>query len=378
MPQREFDDAVATFKTAQVRLNGHEHATQAELDRLALLSMFEYGQERKTVAERFQLPVSMLDQEIAERRRVLAPAGLTGAGRALNLPAIELATDPVHGGKVLDLVINMLSRYVGLPPHAALAIALWIFRAHADDCFHINPRLTLLSPERRCGKTTLLSLIAKLVPRALPTSNVTSSVIFRTIEAAHPTLLIDEVDSFTDAHEELRGILNSGHRRDTAQVIRNVGEDHEPRCFSTWCPMVFCTPAGGLLEQDALRTTFYGLLKAAGIRRVRFHDLRHTYASLLLQQGESSVYVKEQLGHKSIMVTVDLYGHLIPGGNRQAVDRLDGMLQKEREKFWTRQNVKNSVCPLSCRVRRVVFSPHPPHWMLSWDNKTSSVSYGYL
>ena len=53
------------------------------------------------------------------------------------------------------------------------------------------------------------------------------------------------------------------------------------------------------------------------------HDLRHTFASLLLQQGESPVYVKEQMGHSSIAITVDLYGHLIPGGNRQAVDRLD-------------------------------------------------------
>ena len=49
----------------------------------------------------------------------------------------------------------------------------------------------------------------------------------------------------------------------------------------------------------------------------------HTFASLLLQQGESPVYVKEQMGHSSIAITVDLYGHLIPGGNRQAVDRLD-------------------------------------------------------
>jgi hypothetical protein len=51
--------------------------------------------------------------------------------------------------------------------------------------------------------------------------------------------------------------------------------------------------------------------------------LRHTFASLLLQQGESIVYVKEQLGHASIQITVDTYGHLIPGANRAAVDKLD-------------------------------------------------------
>ena len=75
---------------------------------------------------------------------------------------------------------------------------------------------------------------------------------------------------------------------------------------------------------------FYGLLTRAGIRKVRFHDLRHTFASLLLQNGESPVYVKEQMGHSSIQITVDLYGHLIPGGNKQAVDRLDTPVDKSR------------------------------------------------
>jgi integrase len=51
--------------------------------------------------------------------------------------------------------------------------------------------------------------------------------------------------------------------------------------------------------------------------------LCHTFASLLLQQGESPTYVKDQLGHRSIQMTVDVYGHLIPGFNKQAVDKLD-------------------------------------------------------
>src|SRR3990167_1762192 len=86
---------------------------------------------------------------------------------------------------------------------------------------------------------------------------------------------------------------------------------------------VFPSETGGLLHPHNIRDrVFYGLLKAK-LRRVRFHDLRHTFASLLLQNGESPVYVKEQMGHSSIQVTVDCYGHLIPGGNKQAVDRLD-------------------------------------------------------
>ena len=88
---------------------------------------------------------------------------------------------------------------------------------------------------------------------------------------------------------------------------------------------VFCNATGDLLDPDNMRKrVFYGLLDKGKLRKIRFHDLRHTYASLLLQQGEGPVYVKEQMGHSSIQVTVDIYGHLIPGGNKAAVDRLDG------------------------------------------------------
>jgi integrase len=87
---------------------------------------------------------------------------------------------------------------------------------------------------------------------------------------------------------------------------------------------VFYNTKGGLLHPNNLRKrVFFPLLRKAGLRRIRFHDLRHTFASLLLQNNESATYVKEQMGHSSIAVTVDLYGHLIPGGNRRAVDRLD-------------------------------------------------------
>ena len=86
---------------------------------------------------------------------------------------------------------------------------------------------------------------------------------------------------------------------------------------------VFASLDGNVLEERNVRTMFARLLEKAGLRHIRIHDLRHTFASLLLQQGESVVYVKEQLGHASIQITVDTYGHLIPGANRAAVDGLD-------------------------------------------------------
>jgi integrase len=87
--------------------------------------------------------------------------------------------------------------------------------------------------------------------------------------------------------------------------------------------LAFPSADGTLLDDVNVRHMFYRIFTKADVRRVRFHDFRHTFASWLIQQGDSLPYVRDQLGHKSIAITVDVYGHLVPGGNR-AVDRLDG------------------------------------------------------
>jgi len=114
----------------------------------------------------------------------------------------------------------------------------------------------------------------------------------------------------------------ANERRHPDEVIAEVMDD--------W---LFTTPNDGkqLDPNNMRKRVFYRCLDFAELRRVRFHDLRHTFASLLIQQGESLVYVKDQLGHHSIQITVDTYGHLVPGGNRQAVDRLDDIEVGEDE-----------------------------------------------
>jgi len=86
---------------------------------------------------------------------------------------------------------------------------------------------------------------------------------------------------------------------------------------------VFCNEDGGPLDEDNLRhRVFYRVLAKAGLRRVRFHDLRYLRHPPDCSGGIPSLH-PDQLGHASIQLTVDTYGHLIPGANRQAVDRLD-------------------------------------------------------
>lgn len=65
------------------------------------------------------------------------------------------------------------------------------------------------------------------------------------------------------------------------------------------------------------------MLDMSGLRRLDLHAVRYAFASRLIANGENLKYISEQPDHGSITITVDTYGHLIPGGNRQAVDKLD-------------------------------------------------------
>jgi putative DNA primase/helicase len=83
----------------------------------------------------------------------------------------------------------------------------------------------------------LRDIIALLVPRPLPTENLSVPVLFRVIEAYKPTVLADEYDSWLKDNEELRGLLNSGHRRG-GQALRCEGDDHQVRRFNVFGPAV--------------------------------------------------------------------------------------------------------------------------------------------
>jgi integrase len=130
-------------------------------------------------------------------------------------------------------------------------------------------------------------------------------------------------------------------RRDAATVVNEAMEDW---LFQT--PQTVATSEVGKrrrlagvksrgatqLDPSNLRKMFHRILVDAKMRRIRFHDLRHTFASLLIQNRQPLKYVQEQMGHSSIQVTSDIYGHLVPGGNRAAVDELDNIsVEQETE-----------------------------------------------
>lgn len=130
-------------------------------------------------------------------------------------------------------------------------------------------------------------------------------------------------------HGQLTTPKNGKMRRvDLSRELRRVLLELQERRISR---LVFPSRTGGPLNWSTFyRTNFLPLVRAAGLQRVTFHALRHTFASLLIQNGASLAYVKDQLGHSSIRVTVDIYGHLVPGGNVEWVDRLDAVAEAGR------------------------------------------------
>ena len=82
------------------------------------------------------------------------------------------------------------------------------------------------------------------------------------------------------------------------------------------------------IAQDTVQKAFKKALRAAGIRKVRPHDLRHTYATLAIMAGVALLSVSRQLGHSSISVTADTYCHALPGGNRAAAEALEEALTR--------------------------------------------------
>src|SRR5574337_213178 len=169
---------------------------------------------------------------------LIANDGGADGEHAVFLADPEPWAEPVEGTILLDTISGVLRRYMIMAKEQADTCALWVGFAHSHDAFYVSPILAVQSTVIGCGKSRLQSVLTPMLPRALVACNLTCATLFRTVEKYKPTLLIDEADTFMNDNEELRGIVNSGWLRSSAQTIRLVGDEYEPQTFSTWCPKV--------------------------------------------------------------------------------------------------------------------------------------------
>ena len=214
---------------AEAKPTADEAAIERRVVELSGLTEIKYGLARASAAKELGIPVGLLDKLVKQARR--APGDTADGVVFADVEPCDAETDPAA---LLNEICGTIRRFVVCEPEVGVAVALWIVFTWLIDRVGVAPLLVITAPEKRCGKSQLLSLVGFLSSRPLPASNISSAAVFRVVEAHSPTLLLDEADTFMKENEELRGIVNSGHTRQSAFVIRTVGDEHEPKRFSTW------------------------------------------------------------------------------------------------------------------------------------------------
>ncbi len=148
--------------------------------------------------------------------------------------------------RVLDDIEAVIRRYVILPTDSDyVVVTLFVAHTHVAGVADTTPRLSLQSPEKRCGKTRLLEVLSFLVARPLMTANASPAALYRTVSAdgEHPpTVLFDEADTVfgpksSERGEELRGLLNTGYRRGS-NVLRVKLHGTSVEELAVFCPAV--------------------------------------------------------------------------------------------------------------------------------------------
>lgn len=176
----------------------------------------------------------------------------------------------VNGPSLIETLIARLAEHIVMTSHELVALALWILFTHTIDVARVCPILSIRSPVKRCGKTSLMTLLAGLVAKPYSASNVTAAVLYRLIDQNNPTLLLDESDTYLgESAKAMTGIINSGHTRTNAYVGRI---DHgKVKTYSTFFPKAIAGigPAPETIEDRSI---------SIRLQRKRPEDLVSKYA----------------------------------------------------------------------------------------------------
>ncbi|MGW3495868.1 DUF3631 domain-containing protein [Streptomyces sp. NPDC001020] len=253
--------------------------------------------------------------------------------------------EPTAGSKLLDELRAQIAQFVIPPsPEALDAITLWVVATHLQPAWQHAPRLAVVGPAKRCGKSRLLDVLTETVHDPMLTINTTPAAIFRSIsEEEPPTLLVDEADTIfgpkmAEKNEETRGLLNAGHQRGR-YVTRVVGNDHTPHKFATFA-MAAIAGIGDLPDTVMDRSVVIRMRRRAEGEKVKpfrsrrdipaLHELRdriHAWARPLLEDAanlEPDMPVEDRAADtwEPLVIVADLAGGRWPRLARVACARM--------------------------------------------------------
>lgn len=199
------------------------------IKQLAELDTLNYHLQRKDKAALIGITPTALDKVVKEAKQDLESS---------EVDSMMLDIDPhpseVDGHALANDIYQIIDDHVICDKSVKVATTLWIFFTWVIEASHFAPIAWINAPEKRCGKSTLLTILGRMSKRALSASSISPAALYRSIEKYKPTLLLDEVDTFINDNDDLRGVLNAGYSRDNPFIIKCSGEDNEPVAFNAF------------------------------------------------------------------------------------------------------------------------------------------------
>ena len=244
-----------------------DEAIEEGIKRLARLSAVAFEHQRDGAAKMYGMRASVLERLVKIERG--DGADTKGQGKPLDLPSPEPWPEPVNGAALLHNLRCFYARHLVLPKGGAAAMALWTMHCHCFDVFHFTPRLQFKSVTKGSGKSTAIELLGYVAPRPLETETITQAFLYRAIEMARPTVLMDEADTYLRDDEDLRGMVNAGVKPG-ATAGRCVGDNQEPRVFSCHAPIALAGIGSlpGTIEDRSIKVMMKRRLRGETIRPI--------------------------------------------------------------------------------------------------------------
>lgn len=185
----------------------------------------------------------------------------------LNVKPVAPWMSSVSGEVLLDALHDTVRTYVIADDCYVTAMVLWIVHTYCYHQFHYSPLLLINAPERACGKSVALGLIAELAHSPFESANITVAALFRIIEMYGPTVLIDEADTFLESNPEMAGILNKGYEhRGVVVRVETIGDRLQPVPYRVFGPKAI---AGIAMERRLADATLSRCVRVQMRRKVQ-------------------------------------------------------------------------------------------------------------
>jgi Protein of unknown function (DUF3631) len=213
-------------------------------DAIIKLPSSQHEGKLKALAKRLDADVDTLSAEFAE----FAQEGKSEGDDVAPWPK------PIATKALLTDVLAQLLRYTVVNDDQAIAIALWIAFAWLHDSIAVySPILVFKSAEPDCGKTTVCGVLRFLTPRAYPAAEMSGPSLFRFVDQARPTLIIDDADRLLQRKPDLAHVVNVGWTKGTL-IPRCIGQNSKPYWFNPFCAKVIAGAQLLLPKTTATRT----------------------------------------------------------------------------------------------------------------------------